>query len=765
MNPPAAETFQDWKLVLLSPWGTAMVVFAAAVALAALALSAWGFRRVARRRARLLLLALRGLALAAALVMVLQPAIQLRSVTRVPNHVALLVDLSGSMALRDEQKGPARVERAQALLERSRPQLAAWERKRRVDRYAFGADLRVLPGADGTGLVARDPATRIGEALTELRKRYHGVDLAGVVLVSDGIDNGRLGSGRLSPEGRQIVKRLGAPVHAVWVGRGEIVDLSVAELHADGFAFVRNAVTVEADLAVSGLAVTEVPLRLELGGEVVAERRVRLERGRERYRVKFEFVPQRVGKYVLSVSAPVYPGEALATNNRRSALLNVIRDRIRVLQVCGRPSWDQRFLRRLLKRDPNVDLISFFILRTPASLALVPSSELSLIPFPTEELFEKELGSFDLVILQNFNYGPYGIGVYLPQLRQYVERGGGLAMLGGDLSFTAGGYADTPLAEVLPVRLLPPELAADRLVSTEDFRMRLTAEGKDHPILQLARSREETEQLLAVSPALAGVNKVAGLASGATALATHPALKATDGQPMPVLATREVGQGRTLALTTDSLWHWAFLSVGQGGTRQAYDRFWRNAIRWLMQDPELKYLRVIFQRDTIALGQTLKATVRAYQPDYRPAKGLKVRYELGPVSSGKTTAKEAVTDAEGEVRLEYRPEAVGAYRLSARARIGGRDTSEEALALVDAAGPEEREPRARPELLRELAAATGGRFLEQADRLPDLPFLEPRVLHVNWRKDLELWSRPWWLAGTLFLLALEWFVRRRYGFL
>ena len=131
------------------------------------------------------------------------------------------------------------------------------------------------------------------------------------------------------------------------------------------------------------------------------------------------------------------------------------------------------FLRRLLKRDPNVDLISFFILRTPTDLTMVDSSELSLIPFPTDELFRKELGSFDLVLLQNFNHGPYGIGGYLPDLRRYVERGGGLAMIGGDLSFTSGGYAGTQLAEVLPVKLLPLDADPSRLVSEESFRPRV----------------------------------------------------------------------------------------------------------------------------------------------------------------------------------------------------------------------------------------------------------------------------------------------------
>ena len=95
----------------------------------------------------------------------------------------------------------------------------------------------------------------------------------------------------------------------------------------------------------------------------------------------------------------------------------------------------------------NPDEDSFFILRTQDSISLVPNDEMSLIPFPTRELFEQQLPSFDLIILQDFEYLPYGIGDYLENIRSYVEGGGGLAMLGGAASFTSGGYYGTPVAQ------------------------------------------------------------------------------------------------------------------------------------------------------------------------------------------------------------------------------------------------------------------------------------------------------------------------------
>jgi uncharacterized membrane protein len=760
----STSTFQDWKLVLLSPWGTVGQALALLAAILVLALAVWSYREQVRSSVKLLLILLRTLSVAVLLCLVLQPALQIRNVTRIPNHIVVLLDLSRSMSIREEKNGPSRVERAVALLRSSAARLKEWQKERQVDLFSFGAGVQPL-GPLEKGLVPDEPATEIHGVLSEVKRRFRGKDLAGVILISDGIDNGRFGTGPLSPPSVGFLKRLQIPLHTVWVGEPRIRDLALAEVYADDFAFVRNVVRVEADLLIHDLEIDRVPLTLETGGVVVAQREVRIKKDISRYRVQFEFVPPEVGQYVYTLSAPIYAGEALKENNSRSFLLKVIRDRIRVLQLCGRPSWDERFLRQLLKRDPNVDLISFFILRTPADLGLVPPTELSLIPFPTEELFEKELGSFDLVILQNFNYKPYGIGVYLPHLRRFVEGGGGLAMIGGDLSFSSGEYAESPLAEVLPVKLLAETSDPSRLLSLDEFRIQPTAKGADHPILQIGRTRWETQQLLHTLPLFAGANLVAGTMPGTTVLAEHPSLKDAQGASMPVLAVREVGKGRTLALMSDSSWFWAFPSVGMGGTRQAYDRFWRNAIRWLIHDPELKYLRIIPQQDSLPLGSPIKAIIRAYEPDYSLAKGTEVHYELAPLLGGQGLAKVASTNADGEISVEHKPSAMGTYVVRASATLGGRPTTEEALVLVEPAGKEEEEPRATPSLLKQLSENSEGRFLERPASLPDLSFREPRVLHVNWRKDVELWNHWWSLLACLFFLGLEWSFRRRYGYL
>ena len=160
-------------------------------------------------------------------------------------------------------------------------------------------------------------------------------------------------------------------------------------------------------LRTTGYAARRIEVTLSSDGRALRRKSVDVASGDQEVRVEFEFTPSKVGKYVYEISTPVAADEAVAENNTRSFVLRVIRDKIRVLQVVGQPSWDVRALRGMLKQNPNVDLISFFILRTQDDILHASNDELALIPFPAQELFEEQLPSFD-DRLQNFDYLPYG---------------------------------------------------------------------------------------------------------------------------------------------------------------------------------------------------------------------------------------------------------------------------------------------------------------------------------------------------------------------
>jgi uncharacterized membrane protein len=762
--------YNDWRLSLgaASHLGRAAVALLVAAAALAVALSALSLADERRGRG-LLLFGLRVAGVLACLITALEPTVELRQVTHVPNRVAVLVDASRSMEVRPPDGGPSRAERAAALIDAAAPQLAALQREGHdVDLFTFSDTL-----SPATRLSLHAPpsgdATRIGEALGELRARYAGRDLGAVLLISDGVDTGRIGEGPLDAATRSTVEALSAPIHTVQLGEKSLRDLSIATVLADELAFVRTPVTIEAVVRQNGLPDRQVEVTLERDGRPIATRGVILRGDKSEEKVSFDWLPDHPGNFVFRISTPVLAGEALSSNNQQSFTLKVIRDRVRVLHLAGRPSWDERFLRAMLRRDPNVDLVSFFILRTETDEQPWNHDDLSLIPFPTYEIFEEQLRSFDLVIFQNFNYAPYGVEPFLPNLRDYVEEGGALAMIGGDLSFSSGGYGLTPLRDVLPVELPPlaPTLEGenDPSLTTDTFKPRLTAEGKTHPITSLVLNPRENEADWAKLPPLTGINRVPRVKPGAATLLVHPTLKGPDGKPAPVLAVGDAGKGRTLALMTDSAWHWGLLAAGEGDDGRAFQRFWENAVRWLVRDPALTLLRIDLARQEYRRDQPVTGRVRATHADYTPAAGADVSLEIAPAGAapgGKPLRTlHLTTDAEGDADLDAGPLPPGAYRITGRATLDGRPVTQDDTFVVRAAGPELDDVASRDRVLRELAQVSGGEFT--ADRLPRLTVRPSREIRVGRQETVEVWSRPPLLLLGLALLVVEWTLRRRAG--
>jgi len=741
-------TERELQLVFQAPWGRTFVVVAVLVGLAILALSAAGYRRLALRAA-LALFSLRALAVLCALAVLLQPAVRMQQVRRSPGRVALLLDAALSMSVRDGDDGNSRWQRARAVLGTDSTG-APWLADHPVDLFSFGGTLSALaqdPPAEPSGAT-----TRLAEAIEAVADRV-GEDLGGVVVVSDGIDHGRLAANP-DQEAQRLGQRIGAPVHAVWAGRSGLRDVSIAALRHDDFAFVRTPLEIEVDVRSVGYPEGEATVRLERDGEAVATRTIAL--GDEGKKVSFQVRPNRVGDQHYAVVVPPRPGEALLENNRRDLIVRAMRDRIRVLHVCGRPSWDQRFLRRLLKREPNIDLISFFILRTPSDLQFINPGELSLIPFPTEELFEQELFSFDLLIMQNFAHGPYGLSRYLVRIRDWVERGGGLAIVGGDLAFHSGGWAGTPVADVLPLEV--PDGGGH---VAGEFRARLREGSEGHPIVRLAGSSQATRRLWEGLPPLDGANRLGRPADGATVLAEHPRERAGGGR-LPVLAVREAGEGRTLLLGTDSSWRWSFLDVESGGDGRAYDAFWRTAIRWLIHDPDLERVRLELPDDLFAPGAAVPIVVRVYDRDFAPAKRTPIALEIARLDApAEPRTFSLASDDSGLARLDLASPGRGAFRV--RAHTDRRRSRDERVFVVAASGEELGRPDARDDLLRALARETGGTFRASGESLRGLRLVPSRRVGLETQRDLDLWAGLPMLLLALAALAGEWILRRRWG--
>jgi uncharacterized membrane protein len=755
--------FDESRWLIGGPWSPTARALALAAAVAVVIMSWIGSRRVTAPLHRSALVGLRAGAVAAGLCLFFQPSVELRQVTREPNRLAVLIDDSASMGLADKPDGPTRIQRAAAVIDASRDTFDGWADRHMVDFYRF-SDVAVPLGADLATLAGDGKATLIRNALEQIRSRYQGRDLAAVLLISDGVPTGDLATGGAG-QVAGFLRSLDAPVHTLQAAPPGIRDVAVAEVLADEFAFVRTVFRIEAIIRTTGFEERRVQVTLSAEGKPSRTKWVDLPAGTGEARVVFEMTPPKLGRFVYQIDVPAAEGEAVTANNSRAFVVRVIRDKIRVLQVAGRPSWDVRALRGMLKRNPNVDLISFFILRTNEDFDTARNSELSLIRFPTRELFLEELPSFDLVVLQNFNFGPYGISPYLENIRSYVEGGGALAVLGGDLAFANGGYAGTPVEAALPV-LLPP--SGPDAVDIREFKPSLTTAGKAHPITALRAAPADNLKAWAALPKLVGANQIRGLRKGSVALATHPRVDA-GRKPMPVIVVGQYGDGRTLAVMTDSLWRWGFTAAQRGADEgRAYLKFWENATRWLLDDPDFRYLRVETDRVAYEPGATPQIDIRLLDRDYKPASGeVKLSLSRGadPGAVEAIKSESLTTDPRGRGRLETGELEAGIYRLEARADVSGYPAEARDVFVVRDASAELDHPAPSSERLEAIALYTGGVYLGTASEIPgDLPLGEPRIVRVDRRRELELWSRPVLLVLALLLLGFEWALRHKWGY-
>lgn len=715
--------------------------------------------------------ALRVMALALLGVMLLKPAMVLLAPIEGRERLAVLVDASRSMSVAAQKDAPTRFQAAQRALADG-GQLAALAKHYDLEVYGFTDHL--LPVGDVAALGALTPdgeMTDLGAALHQLVDEGRDLSLGGVVVLSDGIDRGGVRRAWAAAEpdkapeaadealGRAL-KPWDLPIHAVALGsEAGFVDLAIDDLSYSEFAFLRQPSQVTVSVRSLGLAGRRTQVKLSEGGRVLGVLPVELPPNGEVRQVSFPLNPERVGKYTYTVSTPVLAEEAIPGNNTRSFTLKVVRDRIRVLQIVGAPSWDEKFMRRLLKTDPNIDLVSFFILRTALDdRRPFQEHEFSLIEFPHRDLFDKDLHTFDLVIFQNFNYRPYfDTDSYqlLSNLARFVEDGGGLAVLGGEKAFAGGEYAGTPLEDVLPVRSDKSPSAVER-----EIRFGLTPEGSRHPVTALHFDGRENAGIFSRLPALDGFNPVS-LQPGAVVLGK------VDGSDLPLLAVRQVGKGRSLAFMTDTSWYWSFEAAGAGQGNGAYLRFWKNALRWLVGDPDEAQVQVDTDRENYRLGQRPVVTARVVGVDYAPLVGARVKMSLVPEAGGEVVSFEGATGDAGAWTQALELAQVGPYRVKVDVVSAGGEPvgAAETVFTINEEGPEMKELGGDRRFLQALTRVSGGRLIEPGEVVDGPLLVKARPDSANTQRTvIPLWDKTPTYAGLFGLLCLEWLLRRRWGF-
>lgn len=714
-------------------------------------------------RRRWAIVALRAIAVLLIAGIITNPALVMEKREPIKPRIALLWDESASMGLKSGTSGVSRLDEMKEFWASASSLKKKLAENYTVEIWSFSANATQVADSNFENGPQSSPtgnATDILNALKKTLKEASTAPLAGVFLFSDGTDNVSLGGLEKKPdELKRMFKDFSAPVYAVVATVSEIRDISIVEVQSPDYAFIRNAVDIKVKVEARGYSGMEVPITLSEGERIITTKMLSLTPQTESYEVTLSLTPDKVGTFIYTVKVGELEGEAVLENNTRRFPIEVLRDKIRVLHVVGSPSWDQRFLREALTNDPTIELISFYILREINDAPMADTEELSLIPFPVDELFNTKIRTFDLIIFQNFSWRIYLNYLYIQNIQSFVtDYGGGFLMIGGPRGFSAGGYAGTPIAEILPVEVPPTE----RPFEVGEYKARLTDAGARHPITALRPGLEASKLFWDSLPPLDGFNYTGGAKPGATVLLEHP-FASSAGTNLPLMALWQVGRGRAMAVMTDSLWRLNFLNVQAGGTSADYLRLWRSAVRWLVGDPEGKQVRVRTDKIKYSLGDIVKVRVKVLGKDYAPAK----EPSISLVITGEGSSREITgLKLEGEEwTLDMDNPGVGGWKLEATARDKNGEPlgSDETAFIVESGGAELENPFPNPELLKQITEITGGKTIPIAHGGDFGALPSPKAWRVTGRKNMPLWDN--WIAGAFILLAfsLEWYFRRRWG--
>jgi uncharacterized membrane protein len=691
-----------------------------------------------RERGSLLVAATGAIGILAFAAAVLRPVKVTVMGTRVGPRVVVLVDQSRRMLI--PTRDGTRRKRAESAV------LALEKRFRdaRLSVLGFGQGSTVPnPLSDGAALSIdsdlRSAVTSLSEGAGE-RPRA-------VVVVSDG----RLSSPGPGDVSKDTLGALGVPLHTVNVERRSPADASIRSVRAAGAAVAHQPLALTVEVGCSGglachlVPVTVTELRSGVEPSVLASGEAKIEDGVGR--VELEITLDRAGSRVIEVSLTPPAGDELPENDSRLLTFSVARDRVRLLHLAGRPTYDVRALRRWLKSDEAVDVVAFFILREGTKGEDDPNADehdLALIEFPVNELFTTHLPSFDAVILQDIDAVRYKLDQHLPRLARYVESGGGLIMVGGPSSFAGGRYAQTPLDAVLPVEQVT---GADAYDATP-FVPAYTEAGRAAPVTRGLRELFSDEL-----PTMHGANILGPARPGSIVLWEHPRIRA-GGAPMPLLSLGEAGDGRSIALAVDDTHELAFSEFAAKVAGRGYGALWDGLLGWLMRDPRYEAARVELAADCIA-GQPTHLRVTRL-----PGMEGGTEVWLDRLGSPKAEPIRLTAEAASSATVDIPVPKLEAGGYTARVRIGAAPPTRHDFAC-ERAGPAWSDSRPDPARLERIAEVTGGRSVDY-DAIDSLPV--PESTEVAAERHVAPALPPWaWSLAASLALGAHWVSRRRSG--
>ena len=584
--------------------------------------------------------ALRALAALVVLAAMAQPSYQVEDRAPLSNIVLIVEDKSASQSLGDRLDETTNAAVALAA------QLNARD----------NTEIRRIEVRDGEG----DTGTLLMSAVSDALAEEPRARIAGIFLLSDG----RVHDLERTPD-------LPAPLHLLLTGKETDWDRRLIVKNAPAFAILGEPVTLTLRVEDDGAAPQESSTVIDISVDGEEPQRFDMPIGQD---IELPITLPHGGLNVIQFTVPTAEDELTDRNNTALVQINGVRDRLRVLLVSGEPHAGGRTWRNLLKSDSSVDLVHFTILRPPEKQDGVPVTELSLIAFPTRELFLEKIEDFDLIIFDRYKRRGILPAIYLDNVRNYVEEGGAVLVAAGPDFASADSIYRSPLADIIPAE--PTARVIER-----GYRPGITDLGERHPVtsgLSGADTWGRWMRQIEVEP-----------------IGGDVVMNGIDDKPLLVLD--RVGEGRVALIASDHAWLW---SRGFEGGGPQLDLL-RRLAHWMMKEPELEE-EALWAEPT---GQTMRIIRRTLDETIGAVTVTR------PDGTEEEITLEEVTP--GRFEALYTGPEIGLYRLA--------EGDQEAVVGLGPAAPREFEQTiASGEVLEPTVDGTNGGVRRLVDGLPTI---------------------------------------------
>ncbi len=678
--------------------------------------------------------------------------------------VLVLFDASRSMDYRDGDGGKTRWDDQQSLLRAAIPHLEAMGDDFEVELVAFSSGIEPQPKANNKLSIFAKPIggeTDIGQAINEVLQRHLGKRLAGVILISDGAQRAIVAETPPQQAAKQLDRRA-TPLYTIAIGRSrdqsQSRDVAIENLQDEYSVFVKNEFALRVGIKIQGYVNKPIPVTLvvedEQGNrENAGTRELVASQGSQVVMADFNYRAEKAGQYRLYVEAERQEGE-LIENNSATAFLKVRDGGLRVLLLSSSLLQEPKFIRRSLDESQEIELDYQLInVLTRPNWPIDIESRVTLSDY---DVFI--VGDLDVSALAQKNWAT---------IAELVEAGRGFMMYGGFHSFGPGGYASTPVGDMLPVELTRIEREPDPTKATRTDR-HLAGDIKVVPtttssITHLAPDDENIQAWAELKP-MPGANKFDQLKDQAVVIA-----QTEDGQPL-LLQSSYVG-GRILASAFDSTYRW-----WQYGQQEAHKRYWRQAILWLARRDKQEANSVFIDLPQRRFMARSKVTFTTGLTDEVGDSILDADLNATlTLPDGQTVVVPlANTEAgfQGVVPATQTDNA-GVYRIQVQALDGQNIIASSYSDIVIVKEDFElSDPAANPGLLDLLAKITsrvGGKaiapeqLLSLIDDIKANPPQNELELQSKWQLG-DTWWDAWGAFGMLVaLLSVEWFLRKKWG--